>query len=104
VRKSAAGTTPVVMSTILTRPPVFEVRRCIAAEVGLVCRRNPIYTLPPERKCHWICTLEVENIFSSLHILAKISVSDPDLIRSVGPDPELESGSGYMRAKMTHKN
>jgi hypothetical protein len=36
VRKSAAGTTPVVMSTILTRPPVFEVRRCLAAGFGLL--------------------------------------------------------------------
>ncbi len=30
------------------------------------------------------------------------SVSDPDSIRSVDPDPDLDSGSG--RAKMTHKN
>jgi hypothetical protein len=28
---------------------------------------------------------------------------DPDSIRSVDPDPYWESGSGYRRAKMTHK-
>jgi hypothetical protein len=32
------------------------------------------------------------------------SVSDPDSIRSENPDPDSESGSGSMRAKMTHKN
>ncbi len=32
------------------------------------------------------------------------SVSDPDSIRSVDPDPYSESGSGSTRAKMTHKS
>jgi hypothetical protein len=32
------------------------------------------------------------------------SVSDPDSIRSVDPDPYSESGSGSSRAKMTHKS
>jgi hypothetical protein len=41
-------------------------------------------------------------------ILAKVSVLDPDSIRSVDPDPdpysEYGSGSGSRRAKMTKKN
>jgi hypothetical protein len=32
------------------------------------------------------------------------SVLDPDSIRSVDPNPYLESGSGSRRAKMTHKS
>jgi hypothetical protein len=32
------------------------------------------------------------------------SVSDPDSIRSVDPDPYSESGSGSRRAKMTQKS
>jgi hypothetical protein len=50
VKKSVAGTTPVVMSTILPRPPVFEVRRCLAPELGLVSRRNPFTPPPPPKK------------------------------------------------------
>jgi hypothetical protein len=34
----------------------------------------------------------------------KISVPDPDSIRSVVPDPDSESRSGSRRAKITHKN
>ncbi len=33
----------------------------------------------------------------------RISILDPDSIRSVDPDPYSESGSGSRRAKMTHK-
>jgi hypothetical protein len=29
---------------------------------------------------------------------------DPDSIRSVDPDPDSEYGSGFRRAKMTHKS
>jgi hypothetical protein len=34
----------------------------------------------------------------------KFCVSDPVTIRSVDPYPDSESGSGFRRAKMTHKN
>jgi hypothetical protein len=34
--------------------------------------------------------------------MIKISVLDPDSFRSV--DPDKESGSGSIRAKMTHRN
>jgi hypothetical protein len=37
-------------------------------------------------------------------ILEDSSVSDPDSIRLVDPDPDSESGPRSMRAKITHKN
>jgi hypothetical protein len=33
-----------------------------------------------------------------------VSDPDPDLIRSVYPYPDMDSESGFRRAKMTHKN
>jgi hypothetical protein len=43
--------------------------------------------------------------YYSLHFLTlETRVSDPDSIRSVDPDPYLESGSGSRRAKITRKS
>jgi hypothetical protein len=39
-----------------------------------------------------------------LALLVQCRVVDPNSIGSVDPDPDSESGSGYKRAKMTHKS
>jgi hypothetical protein len=43
-------------------------------------------------------------LLANLIHLHKISVADPDSIGSQNPYPGPQSGPGYRRAKMTHKN
>jgi hypothetical protein len=54
--------------------------------------------------CWSIVVIVVTLFFCSYQGCGSGSGLDPDSIGSVDPDPYSESGSGSMRAKMTHKS